>query len=59
MVYKLEDITDDSVFMEIRIKDDKTVSFSTVFNDNWNNISLSKKDIYKLIGVLHLIQKEL
>jgi hypothetical protein len=57
MIYKFNDKEKN---LEIELLSEKTVIFS-IFNECNNpvRISLSKKDIYHLIGSLHLLQKEM
>jgi hypothetical protein len=41
----------DNILFSIKDIDDK--------NDSWHSVSLNKKDVYLLIGALHLLHKEM
>jgi hypothetical protein len=57
MIYKFQD---EATTMEVEQFNEKTISFSILDeNDNPVNAYLSKKDIYHLIGALHLLHKEM
>jgi len=61
MIYKFKDVGREST-LELEKLDEDTVEISIKFdydNDVWRNIFLNKEDVFKLIGALHLIQKEL
>jgi hypothetical protein len=57
MIYKFED---EATTLEVELFNEKNVSFS-VLNENEIPITayLKKKDIYHLIGALHLLHKEM
>lgn len=57
MIYKFED---EATTLEVELFRENSVCF-TVFDeqDNPINAYLSKKDIYYLIGALHLLHKEM
>jgi len=59
MIYKFEN---ESATLEVQQFNDETVFFTIideVEDDNYLIAHLSKKDVYHLIGALHLIQKEM
>lgn len=57
MIYKFKD---NEKNLEIELLSEKTVLFSIFNESNYPvRISLTKKDIYHLIGSLHLLQKEM
>lgn len=60
MIYKFEN---ERTTLEVEMFSDETVSFTIIDKiydvDNCLMTFLSKKDIYHLIGALHLIQKEM
>ena len=60
MIYKFENETST---LEVEKFSNETVCFTIIDEINEDNncliASLSKKDIYHLIGALHLIQKEM
>jgi hypothetical protein len=61
MIYKFKDEELDST-LELEKRDGNIVEISIKFDyddDVWRNIFLNKEDVFKLIGALHLIQKEL
>ena len=61
MIYKFKDEELDST-LELEKRDGNIVEISVKFDyddDVWRNIFLNKEDVFKLIGALHLIQKEL
>jgi len=57
MIYKFQD---EATTLEVELFNENSVCF-TIFDevDNPVNAYLSKKDIYHLIGALHLLQKEM
>jgi len=57
MIYKFQD---EAPTLEVELFNENSVCF-TIFDevDNPVNAYLSKKDIYHLIGALHLLQKEM
>ncbi|CAB5218086.1 hypothetical protein UFOVP206_53 [uncultured Caudovirales phage] len=60
MIYKFIDKTEISVHLEIQLKENNLEIFSV--NHTKKNcviISLDKHDLFKLIGALHCIQKEM
>ena len=61
MIYKFKDEELNST-LELEKRDGNIVEISIKFDhddDVWRNIFLNKEDVFKLIGALHLIQKEL
>jgi hypothetical protein len=60
MIYKFENETST---LEVEKFSNETVCFTIIDEINEDNncliVNLSKKDIYHLIGALHLIQKEM
>ena len=61
MIYKFKDEEREST-LELEKRDGNIVEISVKFDyddDVWRNIFLNKEDVFKLIGALHLIQKEL
>ena len=66
MIYKFE-CREESNEMEVALFNDENqskelkevVTFSINESDNWYSCSLNKKDIYHLIGALHLLHKEM
>jgi|TARA_R110000803_G_scaffold189790_1_gene252298 hypothetical protein len=61
MIYKFKDVEREST-LELEKRDGNIVEISVKFDyddDVWRNIFLNKEDVFKLIGALHLIQKEL
>ena len=61
MIYKFKDEELNST-LELEKRDGNIVEISVKFDyddDVWRNIFLNKEDVFKLIGALHLIQKEL
>ena len=61
MIYKFKDEEREST-LELEKLDGNIVEISVKFDyddDVWRNIFLNKEDVFKLIGALHLIQKEL
>ena len=65
MIYKFKK---DGVDFEIELMQDldngKILSEQVVlsvsdYSEEWNSIHLSKKDVYHLIGALHLLHKEM
>jgi hypothetical protein len=60
MIYKFKDEEREST-LELEKLDGNIVEISVKFDyddDVWRNIFLNKEDVFKLIGALHLIQKE-
>ena len=60
MIYKFKDVEREST-LELEKRDGNIVEISVKFDyddDVWRNIFLNKEDVFKLIGALHLIQKE-
>ena len=68
MIYKFKDF-DNPVFMEIELLSEdngyhneyETVNLNIALegDDNYNSIDLTKSQVYKLIGALHLLHKEM
>ena len=61
MIYKFKDVELEST-LELEKINGNIVEISIKFDyddDVWRNILLNKEDVFKLIGALHLIQKEL
>ena len=61
MIYKFRDVEREST-LELEKKDKEIVEISIKFDyddDVWRNIFLNKEDVFKLIGALHIIQKEM
>jgi hypothetical protein len=66
MIYKFEDCADSPIIMEVK-KDSQTyeefevvaIKTTCIINQSSFTIELSKKDIYHLIGALHLLHKEM
>lgn len=57
MIYKFRD---SDISMEIEQCGESTISiYIHEENEDFRAISLDKKDVYKLIGALHLLHKEL
>lgn len=60
MIYKFKDEELEST-LELEKTNENTIQISIKFDyddDVWRNIFLNKEDVFKLIGALHLIQKE-
>jgi hypothetical protein len=57
MIYKFQD---EATTLEVELFNEKSVIF-TVLDENDERVCvyLNKKDIYHLIGALHLLQKEM
>ncbi|MEY4125992.1 MAG: hypothetical protein RL737_181 [Bacteroidota bacterium] len=61
MIYKFYDIERD-VTIEFELINDNTLLSVSICSDGASTVSsmyLDKKDLYKLIGALHLVQKEM
>jgi len=57
MIYKFED---EATILEVELFNENTVSFAILDdNEEYVHAFLNKKDIYHLIGALHLLQKEM
>lgn len=60
MIYKFKNFTSE---LEVQLLQEETDAIQfTIFcekNEVWNTIYLSKKDVYHLVGALHLLHKEM
>lgn len=61
MIYKFECVKDDNE-MELAIDVNTELALFQIKDEErneWNHIFLTKKDVYHLIGALHLLHKEM
>lgn len=60
MIYKFNHYTSE---LEVELLQEETeavqISVKTERDNIWNNIYLSKKEVFHLIGALHLLHKEM
>jgi hypothetical protein len=56
MIYKFED---PATVLEVELFNEKSVSFAVMSEDMSIKAYLNKKDVYYLIGALHLLHKEM
>jgi hypothetical protein len=65
MIYKFECLSNDGGTMEVELLNEDAISDCAVISirnsedDKWRTIHLSKKNVYHLIGALHLLHKEM
>jgi len=59
MIYKFECKNQNSTSCEFEQIDEDYLSIVIKDEESFNQLFLDKKDVYHLIGALHLIQKEM
>lgn len=60
MIYKFNDETNESTMELETCNTGVQISIKFDYDDDvWRNIILSKEDVFKLIGALHCIQKDM